>query len=50
MLYDLIPNMPENRLKPLVERYAELLHQSRVVSETFAIVTRIRGFRAINGL
>src|SRR6476661_2906589 len=38
MLYDLIPNMPENRLKPLVERYAELLHQSRVVSETFAIV------------
>src|SRR3954447_16304653 len=38
MLYDLIPNMPENRLKPLVERYAELLHQSRVVSETLAIV------------
>jgi hypothetical protein len=38
MLYDLIPNMPENRRKPLVERYAELLHQSRVVSETFAIV------------
>src|SRR5919107_3671061 len=38
MLYDLIPNMPENRLKPLVERYAELLHQSRVVSETFAIL------------
>jgi hypothetical protein len=38
MLYDLIPNMPENRLKPLVERYAEFLHQSRVVSETFAIV------------
>src|SRR3954467_8838589 len=38
MLYDLIPNMPENRLKPLVERYAELLHQSRVVSESFAIV------------
>ena len=38
MLYDLIPNMPENKLKPLVERYAELLHQSRVVSETFAIV------------
>jgi hypothetical protein len=38
MLYDLIPNMPENRLKPLVERYAKFLHQSRVVSETFAIV------------
>jgi hypothetical protein len=38
MLYDLIPNMPENRLKPLIERYAEILQQSRVVSETFAIV------------
>jgi hypothetical protein len=38
MLYDLIPNMPEHRLKPLIERYAEFLQQSRVVTETFAIV------------
>ena len=38
MLYDLIPNMPEHRLKPLIERYAEILQQSRVVTETFAIV------------
>jgi hypothetical protein len=38
MLYDLIPNMPEHRLRPLVERYAEILQQSRVVTETFAIV------------
>src|ERR671911_672838 len=38
MLYDLIPNMPEHRLKPLVERYAEILQQSRVITETFAIV------------
>src|ERR687897_1072178 len=38
MLYDLIPNMPEHRLKPLIERYTEILQQSRVVTETFAIV------------
>jgi hypothetical protein len=38
MLYDLIPNMPEHRLRPLVEQYAEILQQSRVVTETFAIV------------
>jgi len=38
MLYDLIPNMPEHRFTPLVERYAAVLQQSRVVSETFAIV------------
>jgi hypothetical protein len=38
MFYDLIPNMPEHRLKPLIERYAEILQQSRVITETFAIV------------
>ena len=38
MLYDLIPNMPEHRLKPLMKRYAETLQQSRVVTETFAII------------
>ena len=38
MLYDLIPNMPEHRLTPLINRYAEILQQSRVVTETFAIV------------
>ena len=38
MLYDLIPNMPEHRLTPLIKRYAEILQQSRVVTETFAIV------------
>jgi len=37
MLYDLIPNMPEHRLKPLVERFAELLQQSRAFTETFAV-------------
>jgi hypothetical protein len=38
MLYDLIPNMPEHRLRPLVEQYADILQQSRVVTEAFAIV------------
>jgi hypothetical protein len=38
MLYDLIPNMPEHRLRPLINRYAEILQQSRVVTQTFAIV------------
>jgi len=38
MLYNLIPNIPEYRLRPLVERYADILEQSRVVTETFAIV------------
>ena len=37
MLYDLAPNMPEHRLRPLVERYAELLQQSRVFSDAFAL-------------
>ena len=38
MLYDLIPNMPEHRLTPLVERFAAMLQQSRVFSEVFAII------------
>jgi hypothetical protein len=38
MLYDLIPNMPEHRLAPLIQRYAEVLQQSRVIAETFAII------------
>jgi hypothetical protein len=37
MLYDLTHNMPEHRLRPLVERYAELLQQSRVFRDTFAL-------------
>ena len=38
MLYDLIPNMPERRLRPLVEQYADILERSRVVTDTFTIV------------
>jgi Transposase DDE domain len=37
MLYDLIPNMPEHRLRPLVDRFAELLQQSPAFTETFAV-------------
>lgn len=36
MLYGLIPKMPEFRLRPLMERFEELLHQSRVFSQAFA--------------
>lgn len=38
MLYDLIPNMPEPRLRPLMQRYLELLQQSRAFSEAFATI------------
>ncbi|MEO5375634.1 MAG: DUF1073 domain-containing protein [Alphaproteobacteria bacterium] len=38
MLYDLIPNMPEARLRPLLERFFELLQQSRAVSDLFAVI------------
>ena len=35
LLYDLIPNMPEQRLRPLVEKYEELLKQNNVFTQTF---------------
>ena len=37
LLYDLIPNMPEARLRPLVERYAELLRQNATFAGVFGI-------------
>ena len=37
LLYDLIPNMPEARLRPLIERYAELLHQNATFAGVFGI-------------
>ena len=37
LLYELIPNMPEERLRPLIERYEELLRQSAVFSEAFGL-------------
>lgn len=38
MLYDLIPNMPEIRLRPLMERFFEFMQQSRVFSKIFAAI------------
>jgi hypothetical protein len=37
LLYDLIPNMPEARLRPLVERYQQLLSQNASFSEAFGL-------------
>jgi len=36
MLYSLIPTMPEIRLRPLMERFYELMQHSRVVAAIFA--------------
>ena len=36
-LYNLIPTRPEHRLRPLVERFAEMMQQSRVFTDTFAV-------------
>jgi hypothetical protein len=38
LLYDLIPNMPEARLRPLIDRYQDLLRQNASFSEAFGLV------------
>jgi hypothetical protein len=38
LLYELIPNMPDERLQPLIKRYQELLREHRVFSDAFGIV------------
>ena len=38
LLYDLIPNMPEASLRPLIERYQHLLRQNATFSQAFGIV------------
>jgi hypothetical protein len=38
MLYELIPNMPEVRLRPLVARFREYLNQHGAFNQTFAVV------------
>jgi hypothetical protein len=38
LLYDLIPNMPDERLRPLVERYQELLRPSHAFSGAFGLI------------
>jgi hypothetical protein len=37
LLYELIPNMPQQRLRPLIKRYQEFLHQNATFSETFGL-------------
>ena len=38
LLYELIPNMPEQRLRPLIERYKEVLRQNHVFNQTFGFI------------
>jgi len=38
MLYELMPNMPEERLLPLVEKFAAMLAEVPVFAETFGVV------------
>ena len=38
MLYDLIPNMPEHRLLPLIERFATMLAEQTVFANTFGAI------------
>src|SRR5450631_3061467 len=37
LLYELIPNMPEQRLRPLIEKYAQLLNQNALFTQTFGL-------------
>jgi hypothetical protein len=38
MLYELIPNMPAERLRPLIERFGEMLNEQRVFKELFGVL------------
>ena len=38
MLYELIPNMPDVRLRPLIERYATLLREQPVFADLFGSI------------
>ena len=38
MLYELIPNMPAERLCPLIERFSEMLNEQRVFKEVFGVL------------
>lgn len=38
ILYDLIPNMPDDRLHPLMQRFGEMLLEHRTFSEVFGYV------------
>jgi hypothetical protein len=38
MLYDLIPNMPEHRLLPLMQKFNEAISNAAVLSPVFVVV------------
>jgi hypothetical protein len=38
MLYELIPNMPEHRLRPLVERFGERLREQPTFADVFEVI------------
>lgn len=38
MFYELIPNMPADRLRPLIERFSEMLNEHRVFKEMFGVL------------
>ena len=38
MLYDLIPNMPEDKLHPLMERFAQMLRDQPLFADVFGPV------------
>jgi hypothetical protein len=38
LLYELIPNMPEHRLRPLIQKFTELLSQNAALTQTFGLV------------
>jgi hypothetical protein len=38
MFYDLIPNMPDERLRPLRTRFGELLSEQSAFTEVFGII------------
>jgi hypothetical protein len=38
MLYEMIPTMVEERLRPLIAAYSELLRQRHSFTETFCVV------------
>ena len=35
MLYDLIPTMPENRLRPLMQRFSQMLQDQPLFADVF---------------
>jgi hypothetical protein len=38
MLYELIPTMPEERLRPLIERFSEMLRAQPTFTDTFSVI------------